>query len=78
VVEIGREIVDAAQISEPKPRTMYGPNRSTIEPTTDNPAIYDQFHPERMYPMVFGLKPYCAISVGATTLKAIRIMYEKN
>jgi len=49
-----------------------------MEPTTDNPAIYDQFHPERMYPMVFGVKPYCAISVGATTLKAIRIMYEKN
>src|SRR5579864_1548834 len=44
----GRAIVDTPQTTEPKPSASQAPKRSTIGPKIGKPAVYDQFHPERM------------------------------
>src|ERR1700730_2230808 len=44
----GRAIVETPQTMEPSPITIQAPKRSTTGPKNGRPAVYDQFHPERM------------------------------
>ncbi|PYK95685.1 MAG: hypothetical protein DME36_01070 [Verrucomicrobia bacterium] len=44
----GRAIVETPQTREPAPITTQAPKRSTTGPRIGRPAVYDQFHPERM------------------------------
>src|ERR1700693_5626614 len=45
---IGNAMVETPQTTEPEPSTIQAPKRSTTGPIIGKPAVYDQFHPERM------------------------------
>src|SRR5438034_3948818 len=60
-VAMGRATVNNPQTNDPTPKTIYGPNRSTITPMRGSPAVYDQFQPDKTYPIAFGEMRYISI-----------------